>query len=267
MSRNRTLNLFVVLTLLVSTLLFAVPVGAAEPTVNWGDNFDSYATGSQLHGQGGWKGWFNDPLAGAFTSSVQAHSVPNSADILGASDLVHEYAGYTTGGWTYSAWQYVPTGYSGQTYFIMLNQYDDAGATNNWSVQVQFDSATNTVINEGASGGTLPLIIGQWVPIRLEIDLTANTQMFYYNNVLLYSGTWTEEVSGGGIANIGAVDLFANGATSVYYDDIILAANPPTAVSLTAIEARSADSSTAAVPFVAAIVVVSAGALLLRRRR
>ena len=28
---------------------------------NWSDNFDSYATNSSLHGQGGWKGWGNDP--------------------------------------------------------------------------------------------------------------------------------------------------------------------------------------------------------------
>ncbi|MBK9233821.1 MAG: hypothetical protein IPO15_24020 [Anaerolineae bacterium] len=33
--------------------------------VDWSDNFDSYATGSQMHGQGGWKGWANDPAAGA----------------------------------------------------------------------------------------------------------------------------------------------------------------------------------------------------------
>src|SRR5690606_1522809 len=37
---------------------------------------------------------------------------------------------------------------------------------------------------------------------------------------LLYSGTWTEEVSGAGTLEIGAIDLFANGASPIYYDDI-----------------------------------------------
>ena len=108
--------------------------------VDWSDNFDSYATGSQLHGQGGWKGWSNDPAAGALTSSAQARSAPNSAAIVGASDLVHEYSGYTSGPWVYTAWQYAPTDMTGLSYFILLNTYNDAG-TNNWSTQVQFDAA------------------------------------------------------------------------------------------------------------------------------
>ncbi len=201
--------------------IFEDASGAPE-LVDWSDNFDSYATGSQMHGQGGWKGWFNDPAAGALTSSAQARSAPNSVDILGASDLVHEYSGYTTGQWTYTAWQFVPDNTTGASYFILLNSYDDAGATNNWSVQVQFDSAQNLVINDGVSGGNLPLVKGQWVEIRVEIDLDANTQAFYYNNQQLYTGSWTEELSGGGAVNIGAVDLFANNASSVFYDDVSL---------------------------------------------
>ncbi len=201
--------------------IFEDASGAPE-LVDWSDNFDTYATGSQMHGQGGWKGWFNDPAAGAFTSNAQARSAPNSVDILGASDLVHEYSGYTAGQWTYTAWQFVPDNTTGVSYFILLNSYDDAGATNNWSVQVQFDSAQNLVINDGVSGGNLPLVKGQWVEIRVEIDLNANTQAFYYNNQQLYTGSWSEEVSGGGAVNIGAVDLFANNASSVFYDDLSL---------------------------------------------
>ena len=39
-------------------------VSGSPDMVDWSDNFDSYATGSQLHGQGGWKGWDNNPAAG-----------------------------------------------------------------------------------------------------------------------------------------------------------------------------------------------------------
>jgi uncharacterized repeat protein (TIGR01451 family) len=78
------------------------------------------------------------------------------------------------------------------------------------------------VTNEGPAAGTLPLIKGQWVEIRVEIDLTNDTQSFYYGNTLLFTGSWTGGMSGGGVLNIANVDLFANGASVVYYDDISL---------------------------------------------
>src|SRR4030067_3611190 len=92
-----------------------------------------------MHGQGGWKGWDNSPAAGALTSDDQARSVPNSVAILGASDLTHPYAGYTSGAWTYTAWQYIPTDFTGTSYFILLNTYNDGGPYN-WSTEVSFDS-------------------------------------------------------------------------------------------------------------------------------
>jgi hypothetical protein len=110
----------------------------------------------------------------------------------------------------------------------MLNTYsNDAACTGcNWSVQVNFNTATGDIVNEGASSGTATIVYDTWVPIEVRIDLDGNTQTFFYNNVLLYTGSWTEEVSGGGQANIGTVDLFANSATSVFYDDITLSNLP-----------------------------------------
>ena len=188
---------------------------------SWADNFDSYATGSQMHGQGGWKGWDNNPAFGALTSDVEALSAPNSVDILGNSDLVHEYSGYTSGQWVYTAWQFIPGSFSGTSYFIMQNTYNDGGPYN-WSVQVQIDSASNQLISDN-DGATLPLIRDQWVEIRIEIDLDADVQTFYYDDQMLYQKSWVDGVSGGGAVNIGAVDLYANGATSVYYDNMSLA--------------------------------------------
>jgi hypothetical protein len=201
------------------------PQGAA---VNWIDHFDTYATGINLHGVGGWEGWGNSAGAGAATSGAQFRSAPNSVEIAGPSDLVHPHTGYTSDTWVYTAWQFVPTGSSGQTYFIMLNTYsNDAGCTGcNWSVQVNMDTATGAIVNEGATIGTGTLVYDTWVPIVVIINLTANTQSFFYNNLLLYTGTWTEEVSGGGALNFATVDLFANGATSVFYDDLSLSNLP-----------------------------------------
>ncbi len=191
--------------------------------VDWYEDWDSYPTGQNMHGIGGWKGWFNDPTYTAYTTDEQALSSPNSIDILADADLVHEYSGYDTGFWTYTAWQYIPTGFTGESYFILLNQYDDSGATNNWSTQVHFQAATDLVVADGAGAGqTLPIIYDEWVEIRVEIDLVNDNQAFYYGDDLLFEGSWTEGLSGGGILNIGAVDLFANGASSVFYDDLSL---------------------------------------------
>lgn len=191
-------------------------------TNTWEDNFDSYATNSSMHGQGGWKGWGNDPAATAFTRDTFALSTPNSVEIVNVSDLVHEYAGYTSGVWEYSAWQYIPVSFTGESYFILLNRYDDPGTDNNWSVQVDFNGTANQVQNTGFTGGTLPLIRGQWVELRVEIDLDNDLTTFFYNDAVLYQGTWTEEVSGGGSINIAAVDLWGNLSSSVYYDNISL---------------------------------------------
>lgn len=208
----------------------APPAAPDDPFGNWTEHFDIYATGSQMHGQGGWKGWGNVAGAGALTSSTQARSPLNSVDTLGATDLVHEYVGYSGGVWTYTAWQYIPTGTTGDAYFILLNSYDDAGTTNNWSTQVCFDQATNTVVDDVAANctgpGPIAIVHDQWVEIRVVIDLDANTQTFYYNGTQLYTDSWTEHISGGGALNFGAVDLFANGSSSVFYDDISLSNLP-----------------------------------------
>lgn len=208
----------------------APPAAPDDPYGNWIDHFDRYATGSQMHGQGGWKGWGNVPGAGALTSDVQARSVPNSVDVLGPTDLVHEYAGYSGGVWTYTAWQFIPTGTVGNTYFILLNAYDDAGTTNNWSTQICFDETAGLVRDDvpgDCSGtGSVAIVHDQWVELKVVIDLDSNLQTFYYNGQLVFTDSWTEHVSGGGGLNIAAVDLFANGASTVYYDDISLSNLP-----------------------------------------
>ena len=55
------------------------------------ENFDAYTVGSNVHGQGGWKGWFNDPNAGAFVDDAFSVSPSNSINISTTSDLIHEF--------------------------------------------------------------------------------------------------------------------------------------------------------------------------------
>ena len=189
----------------------------------WSEDFDSYSAGQSIHGVGGWKGWDNNASLDASVSDDQSRSSPHSLAVGGSNDPVREFSGVTGGQWTFRAWQYFPSAASGSQYFIMLNTYNDGG-TKNWSIQVRFDAASDQVVNDGASGGSLALIRDSFVEIRVEIDLDADSQTFYYNDQQLYTGSWTGQVSGGGQSAIGAVNLFANSAGTIYYDDLSLVA-------------------------------------------
>ena len=72
------------------------------------DDFEAYAPGSSLHGQGGWKGWDNDPLVSAPVSDAIASSGTRSLEIGGIADLVHELDA-VDGQWTFTTQQYLPS--------------------------------------------------------------------------------------------------------------------------------------------------------------
>lgn len=186
------------------------------------ENWDSYATGSDAHGQGGWTGWQNDPAAGAIVDDAFSFSAPNSINISGGSDLIHPFSDFNSGQIVVTARQYIPGDFDGVSYFLLLNTYvEDPACTGcNWSLQVNYDSATGMLTNDGPAGGTASFVTDQWANIRVEIDLDADTQTFFYNGSEVFTGSWTEGMSGGGALNLAVIDLYANNASPVYYDDI-----------------------------------------------
>ncbi len=210
-------------------ILAVVATFAAAANAQWSDNFDSYANGTQLHGVGGWTGWGNSVAAGALVSNAQASSVPNSVDIVGGADLVQEFTGATAGVWAFTGEVYIPTAYTGDSFFIMMNTYTAAGGGGgNWSLQMHFNAANGMVMNNGGSNNAvtqtqIPFIRGQWVPFDITIDLDNNTHIGRYNGTEVVSGPW---YGAPGVAAIGNIDLFANGATSVYYDNLSLQVVP-----------------------------------------
>ncbi len=206
----------------------AAYVFVPESTVGWFEDFDAYPLGSGMHGQGGWKGWDDNPVGDAVVSNAQAHGAPQSVDIAGPSDLVHEFCGYTSDDWTHTAWMYVPGDFQSGgaqdrgSYFVLLNTYNDGGPYN-WSVQLRADSDTGTFIRDGVNPTSLPLITDRWVKVEVDISLSANLYRVYYGGTELgIAESWTAGVfgGGGGVLEIAAVDLFANGSTSVYWDDL-----------------------------------------------
>lgn len=208
---------------LTSVLLLFIIIGAMVPgapvsaSVMWSEDWDSYATGQNIHGESGWKGWDNDASYTAFTSNAQYVSSPNSIAITGSSDLVHEFPNYAINQWVFTTKVFVPSDYSGTSYFILLDEYSDGGPYN-WLTQVHFDSADNYVRDDRHSG-ILPLIKDQWVEICVIVDINSDTTKFYYGGNLLYEGD-EAGVYGYDIQTVEAIDLFANWASPVYYDNL-----------------------------------------------
>ena len=201
-------------------LVAALATGASA---QWSDNFDGYANATQLHGVGGWKGWDNVPGAGALVTNAQSSSAPHSVAITGASDLVHTYSGANSGLWAYTGQVFIPSNFTGTTYFILLNIYNDAGPYD-WSVQVHFDALTNTAFDDLGTSATLPFTRNSWTDFRVDIDLTADSKVVWLGGSQLSTGTWTQGTAGA--LDVGAVDLYANNASPVYYDNLALTPVP-----------------------------------------
>jgi len=232
--KKKIVSIFVIMLLFVTAFSVTGAINV-EKTVNmkpktastdivWSDNFDSYPLGSSMHGQGGWKGWDNDPQWTAYVTDNQSRSSPHSVDIKYPSDLVHEFTGISSGNWTFIDWVYVPSDFDGQSYFILLDDYTDgAGQANHWAIQLRMDS-TLGIIESEYDALNLPLIYDLWVEIRVEIDFDIDWLECYYDDEILVEKAWTAGINnnGDGYLVLDAVDLFSKEGTSVYHDDLSL---------------------------------------------
>jgi F5/8 type C domain len=180
------------------------------------EDFDSYAAGTNLQNVGGWKGWDGAAGASAPVSNAFAYSGSNSVEIIASADLVHEFD-VAGGKWIFSTMMYVPSGSTGTSYFILLNSYDD-GANQDWSAQIVIDMTAGTLSSYYVAGSGATIVYDEWVELKLVIDLDEDTVDEYYNGALLATHEWDDDDHG----TIGAIDLYGNSASSVYYDDIML---------------------------------------------
>ena len=188
------------------------------------DNFDTYTVGS-IAGQGGWQGWTGNAAVAGTVSTLQASSGAQSLQLVAGNDTVRPFSGVTSGLWTLSLQQYVPSASSGVSWVITMNSYP---SSLNWSAQVQADISQGLVgVFDGAgvqAGSTLSLIKDQWVDIRFDINLGANSVSTFYNNTLLGTHAWQS----GGLNQLQALDLYPDEGAgtaqvgSIFYDNVQL---------------------------------------------
>jgi hypothetical protein len=187
------------------------------------DDFESYAVGSNLYGQEGWAGWAGHTNAGALVSSNFSFSPTRSVNITGPSSLVRTFSGATNGQWVFRVMQYIPSTSTGTNGVILMNTYRApyayVTAFLNWSVQIRNNMDTGQVISDLDGGATLPMVKDAWVEVRCEINLDANSVSEFYNGQLLSTHAWQD---GTGLNEIQALNLFANNAGPVYYDNVSL---------------------------------------------
>jgi len=200
----------------------AVVFGGSVLAEDWVENFDNYPEGP-VDGHGGWQG-------SAQVTAERARSEPHSLEINEGDYALHPFTWCNQGLWRMSVWQYLPVGAEGgSTYFILLNQWDEGGGgSTNWSTQLRIDVDLGYIVSE-FEDTMLPLVTGEWIELAVLIDLEGDVQWIYYNGQLLSKKSWTDGVSGGGILNIAAVDLWGDVASyNTYYDDFALVELPPT---------------------------------------
>lgn len=198
-------------------LAFATPAVA-----QWSENFDSYSSSTVLDNVGGWFGWDNaSGVAGTADGSIW-RSGPNSLLCDGAAqtDAIHPGLGITSGKWRITAWQYIAAPLTGDVYFILNSVYNHGGPYT-WTTQLHCSGGS--VTDDLRSATPQPLVIGQWIEFRADIDLDADTVAYYYNGALISQGLYTIQ---GGPAVIENIDLYSSGGTC-HWDDIVLQRRAP----------------------------------------
>jgi MYXO-CTERM domain-containing protein len=208
----------------ILALAAAFALSGAAYGNEWMDDFEGYAAGTLLSGGlGGWYGWDANPAAAGVVSNAFAWDGENSIEISG-TDAVQPELGITSGQWTITAYQYIATAdFSADTYFIVNNDYSHGGPYT-WAIEMQFDIATGTVLDDFRDeSNVINIIFDEWVEIRIDVDLDADTQTTWYGGVELSAGTWTRNP--GDPLEISNIDLFSTGGTA-YYDGMSVVPAP-----------------------------------------
>ena len=208
----------------IAVLIFVSTSAMAQ----WSDNFDAYADGTRLDDVGGWFGWDDSSAAAGTVSSAQSMSDPHSISVSNTlgNDAVHPFTPLTSGDYRFTAYQFIPSGLDGLTYFILNNVYNHGGPYQ-WAIEMHMDPGTGMVneqIRDAGGGSATPIVYDAWTEIRVDFDLDADTCDAYYNDVLIASGTWA--TAGYPTVALANVDLYAPHGEPVYYDNVSLVPEP-----------------------------------------
>ncbi len=218
------------------------PEPTACPAAGMVENFDNMIAGP-VDAYPCWSQWDGltdvsaDVSVGTGISGGNSLKLTGSLNPDGNADNVVRAVTITGGRSTFTTSIRVPSGATGASFIALMDQYSaDALHLGAWLV---IDGGNNTVRNVVNNLQRATLVRDQWIPVRVEIDLDADTVAAYYNNQPLFSGqSWRNGTSFPGSAPVGlsriiGVALFAGdgsgpGLSEMYFDDMsLLPALPP----------------------------------------
>ncbi|KPK41728.1 MAG: hypothetical protein AMJ65_08895 [Phycisphaerae bacterium SG8_4] len=200
----------------VALVLLSVSSSASAAALYFED-FESFDVGTVLHEVEGWEGWYGDAGSAVSVSDKYAFSGSKSVEVDSSADGVRVFD-ITEGKWVLTAMQYIPSGTSGVSRFHMQNTY--RSGTIGRSVQWSFSLSDGVIGDDYDPGASASIIYDEWIELKLIIDLDNDLLEQYYNGELLSSRAWVYN----GTSQIHTIDLYGNGASAVYYDDIKVAA-------------------------------------------
>lgn len=221
--------------------------GTADAVVHWSDNFDDagLADGDRLTstlGHNGWKGWDDDDAFAGEIDLDQFRSAPFSMLLTdygtSTTDAINDVSGLglsNTGEYVIVCYYYIPTGTTGDNYFIFLSDYVDGnGQDNSWAVQLRIDGDLGIIESE-YDAVSIDLaansLYDQWIRFAVWIDLDNDWTQFFVDKFVLDTRAWSDGPNGGegNPLVLAAFDMFNNGGTPVWVDDMYIGDEPAAA--------------------------------------
>jgi hypothetical protein len=211
--------------------------GAGVDVFPFNDDFEAYAPGPfpcavaapACPGPNGWSLWYAGSAVGPQLGQIvtgAAHSGTKMLKLLTETDITQTGL-QTSGRWVVKAQTYAASSMTGTAYFIVMTRYNSvpAAGAETWAIEIDFHGDGlngNNVRNawQGANQVT-PLIRDQWVEIRAEIDLDANTFDIYYGGTLLVDNQMY--AFGGVTPALVCLDLYASTiGGDFFYDTVVV---------------------------------------------
>ena len=208
----------------------------ACPAAGMVENFDTMNAGPVVAYPcwSNWDGLTNisgTVTAGTGTGGSNSLRIDGTLNSDGQGDNVVRAVTIDGGRSTFTTNIRVPSGITGTGFIALMDQYSAAALhLGAWLV---VDGNNNTVRNVVNNLHRAALVRDQWVPLRVEVDMDADTVAAYYNNQLLFSGqSWRTGTGFPGSAPVGlnrivglalySGDTGEPGLSAMYFDDMSL---------------------------------------------
>ena len=175
---------------------------------------------------GFWTTWSNEPGGSedAPVVNTQSSSSPNSAEVMGITDLILLLGNKTSGKYMVNFKYYI---LSGNGAYFNFQHFEEPGIPDiGWAFEVYFGATGDGYMHAGmANAANFSYAHDTWLQLSTVVDLDNDSAWFYIDNNLIYN--WPFHYSAtdtAGILQLGGVDFYAGaptGETPHYFlDDV-----------------------------------------------